>query len=185
MLAVVLRRAVCCRIWKDKGMEVFPVGVALKGETVWLGWVSPDGVDEFFLTKNGYLIFSYDGRDGLVQEVLGVFPGAQIGVESFFDFDSAAGGLEKEVAFKFDFALDIWNLLTDIYHTFGGVDKMFLESHWEVYLRLFSQSEVAPLVDVQKDHLSAHDLAVVRKVILEGVEFLDQKVGVAKAARNH
>lgn len=43
-------------------MDVFPVGITLKGETVWLGWVSPDDADAFFLdvakTGSGSLIYT-------------------------------------------------------------------------------------------------------------------------------
>ncbi len=166
-------------------MDVFPVGIALRGEIVWLGWVSQDDAGEFFLVINGRLIFSYEGKEGLMQEVVKIFPDAQMEVESFFDFDSAAQRLDKDVVIESDFALDIWNILTDLYHTFGGMDTMFFESRRDVYLRLFSQSEAAPLVGVQRTQLSAHDLAVVREVILEGVDLLDQKVRTARMARNH
>ena len=166
-------------------MEVFPVEIALRGETVWLGWVSPDDGDEFFLTNNGCLIFSCSGKDGLMQEVAKVFPDAKLDVESFFDFDSIVEGLDGDVVLEGDFALNTWNLLTDLYHTFGGEDKMFFESHLEVYSRLFSQSEVAPLVEVQKVKLSTHDKQVVREVLLEGVELLTQKIRIAKMARSH
>lgn len=166
-------------------MEIFPVEIALRGEAIWLGWVSPDDGDEFFLTHNGCLIFSCDGKDGLTQEVVKVLPDAKLDVESFFDFDSVVERLDSGVVLEDDFALNIWNLLTDLYHTFGGSDKIFFESHLEVYSRLFSQSEVAPLVDVQKVQLSTHDKQVVREVLLEGVELLIQKIRIAKMARSH
>lgn len=166
-------------------MDVFPVGIVSKGEAVWLGWVSQDDAGEFFLVNNGRLIFSYEGKEGLMQEVLKIFPDAQMEVESFFDFDSAAQRLDKDVVIESDFALDIWNILTDLYHTFGGMDTMFFKSRRDVYLRLFSQSEAAPLVGVQRTQLSAHDLAVVREVILKGADLLDQKARAARMAHNH
>lgn len=166
-------------------MEVFPVEIALRSETIWLGWVSPEDGDEFFLTRNGCLIFSRSGKDELVREVLEIFPHAQMEVECSFDFDSVVEWLDKGVVLEDDCALDIWNILTDLYHTFGGTDKMFFESHWEVYSRLFSQGTVAPLVDVQKVQLSPRDIEVVREVILEGIELLTQKIRIAKAARSH
>jgi len=166
-------------------MEVFPIEIALRGETIWLGWVSPDDGDEFFLTNNGCLIFSCSGKNGLMQEALKLFPDAKFDVESFFDFDSIIEGLDGSIVLEDDFALNVWNLLTDLYHTFGGEDKMFFESHLEVYSRLFSQSEVAPLVDVQKVQLSKHDKEAVREVLLEGIELLTQKIRIAKAAQSH
>jgi len=163
-------------------MEVFPVKIALKGEVIWLGWVSPENGCDLFLTNNGCLIFSCDGKDELMREVRAIFPNAQVEIESFFDLDSAVEGAGREVVR--DLALDIWNLLTDLHHTFGGGGTMFLESHREVYSRLFSQSEVASWVDVQRVQLSARDIEVVREVLLEGIELFAQKIRIAKTARS-
>lgn len=165
-------------------MEVFPVKIALKGEVIWLGWVSTEDGHELFLTNNGCLIFSCDGRDELIRAVMAIFPDVQAGIESFFDFDSVVGRTGREVVLEGDLALDTWNLLTDLHHTFGGEGTMFLESHREVYSRLFSQSEVASWVDVQRAQLSVRDKEVVREVLLEGIELFAQKIGIAKAARN-
>lgn len=163
-------------------MEVFPVEISLKGEAIWLGWVSPEDGDEFFLTNKGHLVLSCGGKDGLAREVMKIFPDSQMKRESFFDLDSIAERLDGGLVVEDDYALNLWNLLTDLYHTFGGEDRMFFESHRDVYLRLFSQSEVAPLVDVQKAQLSRHDIEAVREVLLKGIEFLDKKIRTAKTA---
>ena len=165
-------------------MEVFPVKIAIKGEVIWFGWVSPEDGSDFFLTNNGCLIFSCDGKDELMREVMAVFPDAQMEIESFFDLDSAVGVAGRGAVLEGDLALDIWNLLTDLHHTFGGGGTMFLESHREVYSRLFSQSEVASWVDVQRVQLSARDIEVVREVLLEGIELFAQKIRIAKIARS-
>lgn len=165
-------------------MEVFPIKIVLKGEATLLGWVSPESGRDFFLTNNGYLIFSCDGKDDLIWEVMKIFPDVQVMDESFFDIDSVVDKLSKGIVLEDDFALSIWNLLTDLYHTFGGGEKMFFESHFEVYSRLFSQSEVASFVDVQRVQLSARDIEVVREVLLEGSELFAQKIRIAKTARS-
>jgi len=165
-------------------VEVFPVKIAIKGEVIWLGWVFPENGNALFLTNNGCLIFSCDGKDELVREVMAVFPDAQMEIESFFDLDSAVGVAGRGAVLEGDLALDIWNLLTDLHHTFGGGGTMFLESHREVYSRLFSQSEVASWVDVQRVQLSARDIEVVREVLLEGIELFAQKIRIAKTARS-
>lgn len=168
----------------EREMEVFPVEIALKGEAVWLGWVSPDDGDASFLTKEDRLIFSCNGSDSLMWEVTRIFPGAQFGVASFFDLDSIVGKFSKSLILEGDFALDVWNLLTDLYHTFGGTDTTFSERHVDVYRRLFSHSESAPIVGVRRVRLSTRDMEVVREVLLEGVELFAQRVEVAKAARS-
>jgi len=163
-------------------MEVFPVAIALKGEAIWLGWVSPEDGHEFFLTEKGVLIFSCDGKSGLLQEVMKVFPDVQSGVESFFDFDSVAEAAGRGVILDGNLVLDTWNLLIDVHHTFGSEGRVFDEYH-DVYSRVFSQSEAAPIVGVQKVELSAGDIAVVREVFDEGFELLAHKIRIAKAAR--
>ena len=165
-------------------MDVFPVEILLQGEAIWLGWVSPEDSDEFFLTHKGCLIFSCDGKSGLVREVVKIFPDAKIKSQTFFNFDSVAEGLDKRGVVEDDFALNLWNLLTDLYHTFGGEDRIFSESHGEIYYRLFSQSDVASLVDVEKHELSLRDVDVIRGVILDGAHMLTQKIEIAKAYRN-
>lgn len=166
-------------------MEVFPIEIVLRGEAIWLGWVSPEDGDEIFLTDKGYLIFSCDGKDGLAREVVNIFPAAHMKGESFFDLDAVAGRLDGRFVLEDDFALNLWNLLTDLYHTFGGEDRMFYESRRDVYSRIFSQSEVAPLVGVKKGQISARDIEVVREVLLAGIEFLVQKMRDAKESRSH
>lgn len=164
-------------------MEVFPVEIALKGETIWLGWVFPEEGGAFFLTDEDRLIFSCDDSDDLMRSVVRVFPDAQVGVASFFDFDSIVGKFSKSLTIESDFALDVWNLVTDLYRTFGGTDTTFSERHMDVYRRLFSQSESAPIVGVRKVRLSTRDMEVVREVLWDGVELFAQKIGIAKAAR--
>lgn len=146
-------------------MEVFPVEIALNREAVWLGWVSPEDGGASFLTKEDRLIFSCNGSDNLMWEVMRMFPGAQFGVASFFDLDSIVGKFSKNLILEGDFALNVWNLLTDLYHTFGGADTTFSERHVDVYRRLFSQSESAPIVGVRRVRLSTHDMEVVREVL--------------------
>ncbi|MGO4703496.1 hypothetical protein [Dyella sp. 2RAB6] len=165
-------------------MEIFPVEIAIKGETIWVGWVSPEDGNEFFLTHDGCLIYSNKSKQELMQEIIKLFPYAQTGTESFFDFDSALGGGDGRVVLEGDLALDVWNLLIDLYHTFDSSGKVLSEYGSEVYHRLFSQSEAASIVDVQRVQLSRRDVEVVREVLLEGIEFFVQKVSTAKMSRS-
>lgn len=166
-------------------MEVFPVEIALKGETIWLGWVSPEDGHSFFLTINDNLFFSREGKEELMREIRMVFSEAEMEVESFFDFRSISEKFDDGTFMEGNFSLDAWNLLTDLYYTFDSDGRIFSETSVEAYRRLFSQSEVALMVDVQRVQLSARDKELVRDVLLEGVDFLIQKVRLAKAARSH
>lgn len=166
-------------------MEVFPVEIALRGETIWLGWVSPEDGHSFFLTSNGNLVFSRDSKEELTREVMMAFPDSKVEAESSFDFSSIKEKFDKGIFLEGDFALDTWNLLTDLYYTFDSDGRIFSETSVEAYRRLFSQSEAALMVDVQRVQLSARDIDLVRDVLMEGVEFLTQKVRLAKAARSH
>lgn len=153
-------------------MNVFPIEFIFETGPLWLCWVSPEEGRNFFLQQNGHLIFSKRSKDELMNAARQYDPSILQDEACSYDLKKIFEFMQQDNLRCKEIILDVWNLFTDLSYTLGNRESLFCEEYTVAYWKLFSNSEAAPIVDVESQELSTEEIKNITYVFRKGCAML-------------